>query len=572
MNFKSFNVILKLTVVCIAVSIQTLAFAQSANLKVSGDVTAQNIIFNPLTSAPAAAAGRMYYNADHYFYYYDGSVWQRIGSGKDRTIGYKIMAGSGTLDVNRANIICNGDDQQDINQAILDLPASGGVVYLLEGTYDIAASITINKSNVALIGTGKGAKLKLRSGSSDIYFINANNVSNIVISNLMIDGASQGSGNRGINFKDVTSSRIENVWLEHTKGIGIYLDNSSNNVITNNNLRFNTGENIFLTNSSSRNYITMNTEYYGLSNNAVYLKDSSNHNVVSNNSIYSAEYSGILVDNSLGNYISGNFLFATQHDGIGVNNSPVNSSGHIISGNVLNGSQPSYSAININNTESTLVTENIITSITDKGISVKGSDRNSIIGNLLYQQSNVNFQGIRVEDGSEYNLIGSNYIGNFGKTAQCINIASSSCANNYLATNDIYGSLTDAGSQTKYTDTSKLSFERSIPQDPCTLGILPLTGNSGVTSYIPLNPTSDCTVYDIGSGLSNSGQMLILENISASNTITFQWGGLWAGTDKKLGPGEIATFIFRYLCDDSQLPACDARWIQTGYSRNDPPP
>ncbi len=46
-------------------------------------------------------------------------------------------------------------DFTDIPAAIASLPAGGGVVYIKEGLYIIAASIAITKANTSLIGDGK---------------------------------------------------------------------------------------------------------------------------------------------------------------------------------------------------------------------------------------------------------------------------------------------------------------------------------------------------------------------------------------------------------------------------------
>ena len=51
--------------------------------------------------------------------------------------------------------LCDGtDDQTEINAAITALPATGGEILILDGTYNITAKIDITKNNVSIRGNG----------------------------------------------------------------------------------------------------------------------------------------------------------------------------------------------------------------------------------------------------------------------------------------------------------------------------------------------------------------------------------------------------------------------------------
>jgi hypothetical protein len=92
--------------------------------------------------------------------------------------------------------LCDGtDDQVEIIQALNDLPATGGEVVILDGTYNITASINIPKDNVSLRGNGNATILKRMynstntdSGSTAKGLITLNGKSGCKIQGLQIDG------------------------------------------------------------------------------------------------------------------------------------------------------------------------------------------------------------------------------------------------------------------------------------------------------------------------------------------------------------------------------------------------
>ena len=57
--------------------------------------------------------------------------------------------------------LCDGTaDQTEINAAITALPATGGEVVILDGTYNITAKINVAKNNVSIRGNGNATILK----------------------------------------------------------------------------------------------------------------------------------------------------------------------------------------------------------------------------------------------------------------------------------------------------------------------------------------------------------------------------------------------------------------------------
>jgi parallel beta-helix repeat protein len=118
--------------------------------------------------------------------------------------------------------LCDGtNDQEEIIQALNALPATGGEVVILDGTYNITASINIPKDNVSIRGSGNATTLKRMynstntdSGSTAKGLITLNEKSGCKIQGLQIDG----------NKATYTASY----------NYGIYLFSSNNNTVTDN--------------------------------------------------------------------------------------------------------------------------------------------------------------------------------------------------------------------------------------------------------------------------------------------------------------------------------------------------
>lgn len=72
-----------------------------------------------------------------------------------------VVASKDSTGKKRADYICDGiDDQVEIQKAINALPLSGGMVELLEGTFNFSDCVEITKSNVTIKGVGKASVLK----------------------------------------------------------------------------------------------------------------------------------------------------------------------------------------------------------------------------------------------------------------------------------------------------------------------------------------------------------------------------------------------------------------------------
>ena len=138
------------------------------------------------------------------------------GGGGKRVCRFTVGTSTAGWTANDCDYLCDGTaDDVEINAAIQALPAKGGEVVILDGTYNITATIAMNKDNTKLSGNGASTILKRMWNSNTtegIITINAAN-GGCCVENLRIDG---------------------NKAAYSSNNIGIYLDNSNNNTITGN--------------------------------------------------------------------------------------------------------------------------------------------------------------------------------------------------------------------------------------------------------------------------------------------------------------------------------------------------
>ena len=223
--------------------------------------------------------------------------------------------------------LCDGTaDQVEINNAITALPATGGEIVILDGTYNIAATIDVTKDNVSIRGNGNATILKRMFNSSGTEgVITLTNRSGCKIANLQIEGnktSYTNSNNTGIYLNSSNNNTITgNTYNNNHDGIG--LESSNNNTVTSNTCN-NNYDGIYLE-SSSNNTVTSNTcndnnygiDLMGLSGNntitgntsnnnntGIYLEHSDNNTVTSNTC--NNNYDGIYLYGSNNNTVTGN--------------------------------------------------------------------------------------------------------------------------------------------------------------------------------------------------------------------------------------------------------------------------
>jgi parallel beta-helix repeat protein len=241
-------------------------------------------------------------------------IARAIGAQRTKTARFVIGTSTAGWTAKDCDYLCDGtDDQEEIIQALNALPATGGEVVILDGTYNITASINIPKNNVSLRGNGNATILKRMydstntdSGSTARGLITLNKKSGCKIQGLQIDG----------NKATYTSSY----------NYGIHLYTSSNNTVTGNTCNDN-GYGIRLDSSSNRNIVTDNI--YNSNSHGIHLYSSSN-NTVTGNTCNNNDYS-IRLYSSSDNTVTGNTCNNNNY-GIRI----YSSSNNTITGNTCN--------------------------------------------------------------------------------------------------------------------------------------------------------------------------------------------------------------------------------------------
>lgn len=151
-------------------------------------------------------------------------IGQSGGAGK-RVTRFTVGTSAAGWTADDCDYLCDGtDDQVEINAAIQALPIKGGEIVILDGTYNITATIAMNKNNVKLSGNGDATVLKRMwdsSGDEGVISINRNTGTQEIynsIENLKIEGNMsnyQSTNNRGIWLYNVGKNKINGVVFDN---------------------------------------------------------------------------------------------------------------------------------------------------------------------------------------------------------------------------------------------------------------------------------------------------------------------------------------------------------------------
>lgn len=228
----------------------------------------------------------------------------------------------------------------------------------------------------------------------------------------------------GIHVSEKVGVTIKNVNVEQF-AIGIYLDHSNSNIITNNTANGNTKYGIYLFYSST-NTITDNISnrngWYG-----IYLDYLSNYNTISDNIANQNKNFGIYIHTSTNNSLTGNvansnttygiYLFAGSNNNVLDNNIAANnyygvylfalSNNNVLKNNIV---ADNYYGIYINTSIINDLTSNVIIENNNAGIILQSSNNNEVYKNTFI--NNPTHIMVRNSYGNVFNLatpIGGNY-------------------------------------------------------------------------------------------------------------------------------------------------------------------
>lgn len=320
------------------------------------------------------------------------------GAGK-RTCRFVVGTSTAGWTAADCDYLCDGTaDDVEINAAIQALPSTGGEIVILDGTYNITATITVNKSNVTLSGNGAATILQREwTQTSSNSVIEISGCTNVTISKIHIrtdSSVTDSSNDTAIRIEQSYRCNIFDNIIEDGSS-AVYLSGSSNCIVS---------CNIFQNN------------YKGVSINT--LPANSNGNIITGNVCTGAEGSGFNITSSYGNSaeyntISGNIAYGCN---IGVYLSASNN--NTVVGNCLYNN--SVYGIGLN----TACSSNSITgnSCIDNGIGINvgySNNNNTVSGNTFMR--------------------GTGQVSDYSTSQYTIYVERSSSSNNLFVGNNIMG-------------------------------------------------------------------------------------------------------------------------------------
>lgn len=304
------------------------------------------------------------------------------GGGGKRVCRFTVGTSTAGWTSNDCDYLCDGTaDDVEINAAIQALPAEGGEIVILDGTYNITATIAMNKDNVTLSGNGSSTVLKrMWDSSSSEGVITVRNVKNCIIRYIFVEGNKQAYpslNNHAIYANAPYSCFFSNI-LQNNGGYAIQITygGSQSTIIGNQCINSRTGIDI-----------------------------SQSENVVMGNICNNNERSGISYAYNSTGLITGNHCESNGVYGISVS-----SDGTEITGNVCR--------------------------LNDVGIDLSSYERNNVTGNDCFD----NNTGIYLSQSNYNTIVGNNFIRDSYSSSQ-YTIYLSGTNNNYnlISSNNIMG-------------------------------------------------------------------------------------------------------------------------------------
>lgn len=409
-----------------------------------------------------------------------------------RTATY-IVAASDSVHKYEADYFCDGtNDHVQIQTAIDALPATGGEVLLLDGTYNVEVALVLD-SYQTLAGCGRNTLLT--TSIADLHIITATGGSGtekvgVVVRDLFVDGDSL-TGDYGIIFRYVDYSQILNCWgtgfdleaifidtsdnnvisgnITWGNNGGLYIEESTYNTLTANVVQGNSGTGLEVYTSSHYNTVVGNT-CSGNTENGIEVQGSCYHNSITGNNCCGNGWNGIRLYDGYGNLVSGNQCSENTLDGISVEADPAT----VITGNasLYNLQHGIYVASAWNIT----VSGNAVSANQNHGIYLDTVTNSVVSGNMTdhnSQETTNTWDNIFLAGGCDDNLISDNLVrrGTYGNRSRYgINVSAASCDRNRIFDNDLYDGGTtapfnDAGTNTELPSITVPFSDGSDAQD-----------------------------------------------------------------------------------------------------------
>jgi parallel beta-helix repeat protein len=311
-------------------------------------------------------------------------------------------------------------DEVQINAAITAVNAlGGGVVYLKQGTYSLAATVDM-LSNVSLIGSGFGnTNLAVAADVNVIELLGTvgTDKTNMCVKDLKVTGyydSVAGTTSNGIYVRYALDSTIQNCYVtKNNHGIYLFSDNERIGILYNRCTEndddgiADTAGNIYSVIHGNWSYVNGDCGIH-MTGGASYLGRatiSANHLIKNGSGAGGGGTSnhGILLEEVRNVVCNSNFVYDNEGDGIKIYGDTLTGGYSSICGNVIRDNE--LHGINVHKSTRVSVIGNKImnggTAVTDHGIYVHtNSDRNTFIGNDV---SGYAGYGIYIDGASEAN-------------------------------------------------------------------------------------------------------------------------------------------------------------------------
>ena len=363
----------------------------------------EHVIENRTDWPAGPVEGQVIYRSDqHTFYHWNGTIWVS-------------MVGPATVVV----AIDGSGNTTDIQEGIDMLPATGGVVYIKEGTYNVPVVITVPEY-VGIMGAGYSTLLQ-RSGTATGLFsvtgdyvmisqlrclgtgmFDANYNITVTGNNFWIRDVGIGDSTSGLNLSGISRAYVDSVYCDpsasYGSGVTININNSDYTVVTNCYLRGGNGISI---NGSYNRICNCHIESRVGTVSGIIL-NSGNHNVIDGNTILDGVYCGIRChDNN--NIISNNAVYDSSSITWGIGNIVITGDNNVIEGNVADTTDtfPNIAISGDNN----IITNNRCLNSANEGILIEAAgDRNIVVANQL-MGNNVAFTDNGTNTESGHNIV-----------------------------------------------------------------------------------------------------------------------------------------------------------------------